>query len=92
MNANVGLTDRREEAGTVFERLRNWQNWIIDKIPAQRKMRDHGRRLQAESTRLVLRNFENLPAHKQRDLLENDTIAAFMRDNTKGDERRHADH
>lgn len=90
MTVNDGLTtDRREEAGAVLEKL---QNWIIDKIPAQRRMRDYNRKLREENKRLMLRNFDSLPAHKQRDLMKNDTIAAFMRDNSKGDERRHADH
>lgn len=89
MIAKGGTLDLREEAGTVFDKL---QDWIIDKIPAQRRIRDHNRRLVEQNKKQVLRNFDSLPAHKQRDLMENDTIAAFMRDNTKGDERRHADH
>lgn len=74
----------------MFEKL---QDWIIDKIPAQRRIRDHNRKLMGQNKRQMEKNFDNLPEKTKRDLLKDDTLAAFMRDTPqKGDERRHANY
>lgn len=73
----------------MWDRL---QDWIINKIPAQRKARDKARVLRAENRLAASPNFENLPEHIKKQLLQDATIAAFMRDAGKGDERRHETH
>lgn len=73
----------------MFDKL---QDWIINKIPAQRKARDRARRLRAENKKAASPNFDSLPEYMRRELMEDATIAAFMRDATKGDERRYEDY
>lgn len=72
----------------MFEKL---QDWIIDKIPAQRKAREQTRKLRDANKKQMSRNFDSLPEHKKRDLMQDATVAAFMRKPHEGDERRYAD-
>lgn len=78
--------------GEVAGVLKPIERLIHKLFPAQRHAAERAYRKMEKSSAYASREFSSLPDHVQRELLKNDTVAAFIRDSHKGDERRHADY